>query len=132
MKTLRLLGLILTLGGGAAFGSSNVPFFYNDGLSPRDEWGLLHQNKEILPTDLEPRDSVRFHYYFKGSRTLQNDPAYVGAVQTALTRLGYCCGEVDGVYSQDTAGAVMRLQKNYGFRVTGNLNYAVRRALFLP
>ena len=92
-----------------------VPFVYNDGLAPRDKWGKLHQSPEVLPTDLEPRYSVRFHYYFKGSRTLQNDPAYVAAVQTALQRLGYSCGEIDGVFGTETSDAITRLQKNYGY-----------------
>ncbi|MEP6809902.1 MAG: peptidoglycan-binding domain-containing protein [Chthoniobacterales bacterium] len=109
-----------------------APFIYNDGLSPRDSWGKLHQSPVVLPTDLEPRYSVRFHYYFKGAATLQKDPAYVAAVQTGLTRLGYYCGPTDGIYGAETSDAVARLQKNYALRVTGNLNVAVRRALYLP
>lgn len=123
--------LILTLGL-ATSASAGVPFVYKDGLAPRDHWGKLHQSPQVLPTDLEPRYSVRFHYYFKGARTLQNDPAYVAAVQTALQRLGYSCGEIDGVFGTETADAIMRLQKNYGFKLTGTINVAVRRALFLP
>lgn len=115
---------------GTAF--AGVPFVYKNGLAPRDQWGKLHQSPQVLPTDLEPRYSVRFHYYFRGARTLQSDPAYVGAVQTALQRLGYSCGEIDGVFGTETADAIMRLQKNYGFKVTGTINVAVRRALFLP
>ncbi len=128
-KFFAALGLVILLQSSA---SAGVPFFYKDGLRPRDEWGKLHQSKEILPTDLEPRYAVRFHYYFKGSRTLQADPAYVGAVQTALTRLGYYCGEVDGAFGPETADAIVRLQKNYGYQLTGTINVAVRRALHLP
>ena len=62
----------------------------------------------------------------KARGTLQNDPAYVAAVQTALHRLGYSCGEIDGVFGSETSDAITRLQKNYGMRVTGNLNVAVR------
>ncbi len=107
-------------------------FTYGDGLSPRDEWGKLHQSPVLNDTDFEPRYSVRFHYYFKGARTLQADPAYVAAVQTALRRLGYYCGETDGVYTTEVSDAIARLQKNYGLRVDGRLNAAVRRALYLP
>jgi len=110
----------------------NTPFVYDDGLAPRDEWGRLYQSPNLLPTDLEPRYSVRSHYYLMGSHTLQNDPAYVAAVQTALRRLGYYCGETDGVFGPETSDAVARLQKNYLFRVTGTLNVSVRRALHLP
>ena len=112
--------------------ASAAPFVYNDGLAPRDDWGKLHQSPVVLPTDLEPRYSVRFHYYFKGARTLQNDPAYVAAVQTALRRLGYYCGETDGLFGAETSDAIARLQKNHLMRVTGNLNVGVRRALHLP
>ena len=109
-----------------------TPFIYKDALAPRDGWGKLHQSPDVLPTDFEPRYSVRFHYYFKGSRTLKNDPAYVAAVQTALRRLGYYCGETDGVFSAEVSDAIARLQKNYRLRVNGNLDVGVRRALHLP
>lgn len=112
--------------------SAGIPFIYNNGLAPRDEWGRLHEMPALDPTDGEPRYSVRFHYYFKGSSTLQADPAYVGAAQKALHRLGYYCGEFDGVFSAEVSDAIARLQKNYGMRVTGNLNVGVRRALHLP
>jgi hypothetical protein len=132
---IRLCALLLVLAfasGAAAQTSPRVPFFYRDGLAPRDEWGRLYQSPNLTPTDAEPRYSVRFHYYFKGSRTLQRDPAYVGAVQNALRRLGYYCGETDGIYSAEVSDAVARLQKNYGLLVTGTLNVAVRRKLYLP
>ena len=124
--------MILAFGCAPAMAVPNAPFIYNDGLAPRDEWGRLYQSPNVLPTDLEPRYSVRSHYYYMGTHTLQNDPAYVAAVQTALRRLGYYCGETDGVYGPETSDAVARLQKNYLMRVTGNLNVGVRRALRLP
>ena len=128
--------VLLTVAIGCGFAvhaaSARTPFVYKDGLAPRDEWGKLYRSPVVTPTDAEPRYSVRFHYYFKGSRTLQRDPAYVGAVQDALRRLGYYCGETDGVFSGEVSDAIARLQKNYGFKVTGTLNVAVRRALYLP
>ena len=129
-----IYGIVATLALVAGLKAENLsaPFVYNDGLAPRDNWGKLHQSPVVLPTDSEPRYSVRFHYYFKGSATLQNDPAYVAAAQTALQRLGYYCGEIDGVFGTETSDAIGRLQKNYSLRVTGNLNVAVRRALYLP
>jgi hypothetical protein len=109
-----------------------IPFYYKDALAPRDSWGKLHQNPVVLPTDFEKRYSVRFHYYFRGARSLANDPAYVAAAQTALRRLGYYCGETDGVFSPEVSDAIARLQKNYSLRVNGNLDVGVRRALYLP
>ena len=132
MRTSPAILAIFAIGLTVAATASAAPFIYNDGLAPRDEWGKLHQNKEVLPTDLEPRYSLRFHYYFMGAGTLQNDPAYVAAAQTALQRLGYYCGGIDGFFGPETSDAITRLQKNSSLRVTGNLNLAVRRALHLP
>jgi peptidoglycan hydrolase-like protein with peptidoglycan-binding domain len=71
-------------------------------------------------------------YYFKGRDQLVLDPAYVGALQTTLRRLGYYCGPVDGVFTAEVSYAIARLQKNYSMRVTGTLTTPVRRALHLP
>ncbi len=60
------------------------------------------------------------------------DPAYVGSMQTALRRLGYYCGPVDGVFTPEVADAIARLQKNYSMHVTGTLTDSVRRALHMP
>lgn len=129
----RSLSLLLAAAMFVAVSASAGPLFiYRDGLAPRDEWGKLHQSPVLNPTDTEPRYSLRFHYYFKGASTLQSDPAYVGALQENLRRLGYYCGETDGVFSPDVSDAIARLQKNYGLRVTGTVNVAVRRALHLP
>ena len=104
-----------------------------DPLAARDEWGILHQTTKVYPTDLERR---RFHtrltYNMQSGRSLIKDPAYVGALQSALNRNGYYCGEPDGIFSPEVADAIMRLQKNYSMKVTGNLTIAVRRALRLP
>jgi hypothetical protein len=115
-----------------ATAAAQTPFIYKDGLAPRDEWGRLHQMPQLDRTDSDHRYSVRFHYYFKGASTLQRDPAYVGALQRDLRRLGYYCGEIDGVFTPEVSDAIARLQKNYGYKVTGTINVAVRRALRLP
>lgn len=107
-------------------------FGYTDALAARDEEGLLHQMPHLNPTDLAPRHAFRFPYYFKNGGALTSDPAYVGAVQVALRRLGYYCGPVDGVFSEAVSVAIARMQKNYSQRVTGTLTCAVRRALYLP
>lgn len=103
-----------------------------DPLAQRDEWGLIHQNPRVNETDFAPRYHWRFYYYFKSGEELTTQPAYVGSLQTALRRLGYYCGPIDGMFSAEVEDAIARLQKNYSMRVTGTLTTPVRRALHLP
>ncbi|MBV9008311.1 MAG: peptidoglycan-binding protein [Verrucomicrobia bacterium] len=103
-----------------------------DSLAPRDEYGPLHQGKAFNSTDLAPRYHVRFPYYFKAPEQLILEPAYVGALQRDLHRLGYYCGPIDGFFSVEVSDAIAHLQKNYSMRVTGTLTDPVRRALHLP
>ena len=103
-----------------------------DPLAQRSEWGTMHQTPHVNATDFAPRYSWRWIYYFKGRNQLVLDPGYVGALQTALSRLGYYCGPVDGVFTPEVSYAIARLQKNYSMRVTGTLTTPVRRALFMP
>ena len=103
-----------------------------DPLAQRDEWGTIHQTPHVNATDFAPRYSWRWIYYFKGRNQLVLDPGYVGALQTALRRLGYYCGPVDGVFTPEVSYAIARLQKNYSMRVTGTLTTPVRRALHMP
>jgi peptidoglycan hydrolase-like protein with peptidoglycan-binding domain len=109
------------------------PFFHStDALAPRDDMGLLHQSRTLNETDYAPRYPLRPLYWLEGKRDLMHQPAYVGAVQRDLRRLGYYCGEIDGVYSPELSEAIARLQKNYSMRVTGTLTIPVRRVLHLP
>ena len=103
-----------------------------DSLAQRDEYGLLHQGKDPNQIDWERRNHYRFIYYFKASEQLMVEPAYVGALQRDLHRLGYYCGPIDGVFTPQVSDAIARLQKNYSMRVTGTLTDPVRRALHLP
>ena len=103
-----------------------------DPLAQRSEWGTTHQSPHVNATDFAPRYSWRWMYYFKGRDQLVLDPAYVGSLQTALRRLGYYCGPVDGVFTAEVSYAIARLQKNYSMRVTGTLTTPVRRALHMP
>src|ERR1700745_4466270 len=103
-----------------------------DSLAQRDEYGLVHQGPHVNATDFVPRYHWRWMYVFKVGEQLVLDPAYVGSMQTALRRLGYYCGPVDGVFTPEVADAIARLQKNYSMRVTGKLTQPVRRALFMP
>lgn len=103
-----------------------------DPLAQRDEHGLIHQGKNVNATDFAPRYNWRWSYYFKRGEQLIAQPAYVGSMQTALRRLGYYCGPVDGVFSPQVSDAIARLQKNYSMRVTGTLTVPVRRALHMP
>jgi len=109
------------------------PFFHSsDALAPRDEWGLLHQSRTLYATDFAPRYRWRPLYYFESGQELIAKPAYVGALQRDLKRLGYYCGPIDGVFSGEVSDAIARLQKNYSVRATGTLTIPVRRALYLP
>ncbi len=126
------LTLILGLGATTAQAWDDDCFRSVDSLAQRDEWGLLHQGRTVNSTDFAPRYHWRFFYYFKAPEQLIVQPAYVGSMQTALSRLGYYCGPVDGVFSPQVADAISRLQKNYSMRVTGTLTDPVRRALRLP
>ena len=69
---------------------------------------------------------------FNPGRLSRSRPAYVGALQVALRRHGYYCGEIDGYFTPAVSDAIARMQKNYSMRVTGTLTVPVRRALFLP
>ncbi|HET9857754.1 MAG TPA: peptidoglycan-binding domain-containing protein [Chthoniobacterales bacterium] len=110
------------------------PFFHHtDTLAPRDDWGLLHQSRTTLyETDFASRYSPRAAYYGMSGRELITQPAYVGALQRDLSRLGYYCGPIDGVFSDEVSEAIASLQKNYSQRVTGTLTVPVRRVLHLP
>jgi Putative peptidoglycan binding domain len=103
-----------------------------DSLAPRDWHGLLHQMPTVRDTDFAPRYTRRWIYYFEANEQLMVKPAYVAALQRDLKRLGYYCGPVDGIFSDEVGDAVARLEKNYSLRVTGTLTNPVRRALHLP
>jgi hypothetical protein len=107
-------------------------FRSTDPLAQRDEWGLVHQGKVVNATDFASRYRWRFCYYFKAPEQLIVQPAYVGSMQTALHRLGYYCGPIDGIFTPEVGDAIAHLQKNYSMRVTGTLTDPVRRALHLP
>ena len=117
---------------------ADFPIFFDrlfntdDPLAPRDEHGLFHQAPAPNRTDFDRRRDFRAMYYFQSGTSLTSDPAYVGALQRDLRRLGYYCGEIDGIFSQDVSDAIARMQKNYSMTVTGTLTVPVRRALHLP
>ena len=110
------------------------PFFHHtDTLAARDDWGLLHQSRTtVYETDFASRYHPRAAYYGMSGRELITQPAYVGALQRDLARLGYYCGTIDGVFSDEVGEAIASLQKNYSMRVTGTLTIPVRRVLHLP
>jgi len=136
---MKRIALTLALCLGATIAQADeYDIFYNDffrstdPLAQRDEYALLHQGKAVNATDFAPRYRWRLCYYFKAPEQLVVDPAYVGSMQTALRRLGYYCGPVDGIFTPQVADAIARLQKNYSMRVTGTLTDPVRRALHMP
>ena len=123
---------------GPLSGFADYPIFFDrlnktdDPLVAQDEYGPVHQGTTLNRTDFDPRYHSRFRYYFKSGESLTADPAYVGALQRDLRRLGYYCGEIDGIFSREVSGAIARMQKNYSMTVTGTLTNTVRRALHLP
>ena len=135
---MKRIVLALILGLGATIARADecdiIPdiFRSTDPLAQRDEYGLLHQGRHVNATDFAPRYRWRFIYYFKAPEQLIVQPGYVGSMQTALYRLGYYCGPIDGVFSPEVADAIARLQKNYSLRVTGTFTDPVRWALHLP
>src|SRR6266478_2376922 len=101
-------------------------------IANADEFDVLSHDF-FRPTDVfAPRYHWRWIYYLKAREQLVLQPAYVGSMQTALRRLGYYCGPVDGVYTEEVADAIARLQKNCSMKVTGTLTDPVRRALHMP
>ncbi len=133
MAVVLIVGLSATVAQGDQFDIVDYGIFRSiDPLAQRDEWGTTHQTPHVNSTDFAPRYSWRWIYYFKARNQLLLDPAYVGSLQTALRRLGYYCGPVDGVFSAEVSYAIARLQKSYSMRVTGNLDNPVRRALHMP
>jgi hypothetical protein len=129
-----LVAMFLACNGASGFIIDEEIFSYHsvDSLAPRDEYGLLHQGKLVRAVDFARRDSPRWVYYFKAKEQLMVQPAYVGALQRDLRRLGYYCGPIDGLFSDEVSDAITRLQKNYSMRVNGRLTDPVRRALHLP
>ena len=145
MKKTTLIAFVLAFGWNFAQATDffeaaddHDPYFYmpflhhNDTLAARDSWGLLHQSRTtVYETDFSPR-MARAAYYGMGERELIRHPAYVGALQRDLTRLGYYCGPIDGVMSDEVRASIATWQKNYSMRVTGTLTVPVRRVLHLP
>jgi Putative peptidoglycan binding domain len=132
MKKVILIALATGLSGFVVQASDDPLFHSTDTLAPRDERGLLHQMPAPNSTDFARRYRWRPLYYLESGRELSRQPAYVGALQRDLRRLGYYCGPIDGVFSGEVSDAIARLQKNYSMRVTGTVTIPVRRALFLP
>jgi hypothetical protein len=129
-----LIAMFLACGGAHGFIIDEEIFSYHsdDSLAARDDQGLLHQMPTVRATDFDRRYTRRWIYYFKGNEELLAQPAYVGALQRDLRRLGYYCGPTNGIFSDDVGDAIARLQKNYSMRVTGTLTDPLRRALHLP
>ena len=88
MKRIALVlvvGLTASVGQADEFDVVDYGIFRSiDPLAQRDEWGTTHQTPHVNATDFAPRYSWRWIYYFKGRDQLVLDPAYVGALQTAL------------------------------------------------
>jgi Putative peptidoglycan binding domain len=129
--TLCLFGL-LGVGSVVAQDIDELLFRTTDPLCQRDDYGRLHQSKVLYSTDFASRFHWRPLYYLESGRDLANEPAYVGSMQVALARLGYYCGPINGVFSDELSFAIAQMQKSYSMRVTGTITLPVRRALHLP
>ena len=131
---IAFIAMFLACNGASGFIIDEEIFSFHsiDSLAPRDDHGLLHQMPTVRATDFARRYHWRWIYYFKANEQLMVQPAYVGALQRDLRRLGYYCGPIDGVFSDEVSDAIARLQKNYSMRVSGTLTDPVRRALHLP
>ena len=138
MKKIILVIFVLSLRTASAqffetFYTDQPLFHHTDPLAASDDLGLTHQTRvPVHEVDFAPRHRWRALYYLESGRNLTTQPAYVGALQRDLTRLGYYCGPIDGVFSDEVSDAIASLQKNYSMRVTGTLTVPVRRALHLP
>ena len=134
MKQIRNLTIALMMGvcSASAYELDDLIFHSTDPLAARDEWGKLHQGPWLNSGDFEPRYTWRPFYFLQSEQWLASHPAYVSALQAALRRRGYYCGEIDGNFTPAVADAIARMQKNYSMRVTGTITVPVRRALFLP
>jgi hypothetical protein len=128
------IAMFLACNGASGFIIDEEIYSYHseDSLAPRDWHGLLHQMPTVRANDFDRRYIRRWIYYFKANEELMAQPAYVGALQRDLKRLGYYCGPIDGIFSDEVGDAIARLEKNYSLRVTGTLTNPVRRALHLP
>ena len=80
-----------------------------DPLAPSDGHGVLHQMPPVRATDFDRRYRWRWVYYFKANEQLMVQPAYVGALQRDLKRLGYYCGPIDRTLSDEVSDAIARL-----------------------
>jgi hypothetical protein len=129
-----LFAMFLACNGTSGFIIDEEIFSYHseDSLAPHDEHGLLHQMPTVRDTDFARRYTRRWIYYFMANEQLMVQPAYVAALQRDLRRLGYYCGPINGLFSDEVSDGIARFQKNYSLRVTGTLTDPVRRALHLP
>src|SRR3984893_17253903 len=100
MKKMILVVLLLSLRATLANVGDilcDSPFFHStDALAPRDDLGLLHQSRTVYETDFAPRYWWRPLYWLEGERDLSGQPAYVGALQRDLRRLGYYFWAIGG------------------------------------
>src|ERR1700722_17595503 len=75
-------------------------FHHSDSLAPRDDLDFLHQSRTtVYDVDFAARYGSRVPYYLMSGRELITHPAYVGALQRDLYRLGYYFGAIDGGFT---------------------------------
>lgn len=132
IRNLTIAAMMMSVCAASAYEIDDLIFHSTDPLAARDDYGNLHQGPWLHSPDFAPRYTWRPLYWLQSGEALSSQPAYVGAVQAALHRLGYYCGAIDGNFTPAVSDAIARMQKNYSMRVTGTITVPVRRALFLP
>ena len=75
----------------------------------------------------EPETAARDLFYVAGATMLRGED--VRALQVDLNRLGYACGEVDGIFGPKTNTAVRAFQRDHGLEVDGVVGEKTRAAL---
>ena len=79
--------------------------------------------------DKATEKALRSELAAKGGAAAQEETASTAAVQQTLKLAGYWDGPVDGVWTDELTGALEKLQKDLGVKVTGTVDAATVAAL---
>ncbi len=89
-------------------------------IEPKKEDKKINQKNSTTPSNL---------YIHAIKLRLGDEGEEVSRLQEALNQAGYACGEVDGVFGENTKKAVVLLQLKAGIRMTGQTNRKTRNHL---
>ena len=99
------------------------PYYAYD-YYPYDYYGYPYDDSGYYPYDYDDQSA----YVDSGQ---YGNGATVSAVQSALAKLGYYDGAIDGVVGDETQAAVARYQEDHDLSVTGTLTAATLQSLGL-